>query len=353
MSITNSAGFVSWKEFHCNRSNASVLNQNADKITELTNPTIIAAVEAAWDRIRENSSQVYVARNIIGEEVMFTHFLTMIGGTIEEPTKHYVGLYDFGSKATPLEFDKSVLEDTVTFDVPSFDDFKTASTTDQFKALPAKRRLSRAFRPLIALPPFIVQAVLRDQSSKPEELGIITISATVSFMEAKKDDAAFDKDKIKEAGHLIASFFWGVSNEKIQKSPSAPASNPSIRRWAEEIHQKHIAPNGPTPPDPSQLAAPSEQTMASLASNLAQLTSYNMSRDQVLAKSEDEKKDKFKSWPESSKRMLLNSMTVDGKTPATEPTEVFKKLINQPTVSRVKQEIESLGRWTDVSATCL
>jgi hypothetical protein len=145
MSITNSAGFVSWKEFHCNRSNASVLNQNADKITELTNPTIIAAVEAAWDRIRENSSQVYVARNIIGEEVMFTHFLTMIGGTIEEPTKHYVGLYDFGSKATPLEFDKSVLEDTVTFDVPSFDDFKTASTTDQFKALPAKRRLSRAF----------------------------------------------------------------------------------------------------------------------------------------------------------------------------------------------------------------
>ena len=81
--------------------------------------------------------------------------------------------------------------------------------------------------------------------------------------------------------------------------------------------------------------------MATLASNIAHVTSYNKQRDEEASIAAADKKHKWKSWSKAKKTMLLNAMTVDGAEEACKPPEAFLNIVNLKSMSRVKEEIEA------------
>ena len=131
------------------------------------------------------------------------------------------------------------------------------------------RASNTKFRHTVVLPPFLAKAFIRSQSSDPAELGLVTVSATNSFLEMVKDDSSFDKQLIEETGYYIACFLWGIANEHISNSASSLAVHQSVAAWAEEIQLRFISPRSATPADPAEITPPSNTTLASLANNIA------------------------------------------------------------------------------------
>ena len=186
------------------------------------------------------------------------------------------------------------------FQVPSLEDLKKCSTAGEFQAA-ASCSYSLEFRPMVAVPPFIALAFIRHQSVDPAVLGLVAISATISFVQDKKDDPEVDIDKTEAAGYYIACFLWGIANNLVPNSVSSPAIHPEVLEWFNDLQARIISPRAPAPSNPNAMAQPSDATMATLATNIAQLTSYNIQRDQQTTKSDEEKRDKFKQWPEKSR----------------------------------------------------
>ena len=212
--------FASWKDYHFLRPNSQKLNKLAVKIIKLTNPEHNPSDGGTWDEIKQNSNFIFTARNSFGTDVIFPHCISYIGGTIEDEEKRYVGLLNFTDESTPMCFQESMVSSKSTFNIPSLESMMSVSDSNVFKDLPASD-LSACFRPLVALPPFIANALLRHQSSNPAVLGIVALSAVNSFNEIHKDDPSVDDTT--QVGYYIASFFWAVANKHISNTISSPA----------------------------------------------------------------------------------------------------------------------------------
>ena len=241
MLVTTSTKFASWKEFYTSRPIAPTLNKLSHKIVSLTNPVLQPSDEVTWDEIKQNKHHIFITRNSIGEDVIIIHSLSFIGGSIEAPTKHHVGLVNFSDLATSICLTDQIIADKKSFAVPSLEDLKKASDVAAFKSTVASTN-ALSFRPMVAIPPFIAQAFLRHQSVDPSALGLVALSATNAFLEQMKDDTSLEVDKISEAGYYIACFLWGVANNLIPNSTSGPAIQPVVQEWFSELQQKYISP---------------------------------------------------------------------------------------------------------------
>ena len=97
-----------------------------------------------------------------------------------------------------------------------------------------------------------------------------------------------------------------------------------------------------TPSDTANIEGPSNTTLSQLAGIISSLNNHLKERDAVLADTINRKKNKFLSWPENRKRILLNIMSVNGIHLADNIPEALLNVINQKLVSRAKEEIEAL-----------
>ena len=95
-------------------------------------------------------------------------------------------------------------------------------------------------------------------------------------------------------------------------------------------------------PNRDQVLGPSSDTLSNLAGSISSLENHLQERGVVLADQIEEKRDKYKLWPDNRKKMLLNAMTVDGVNPASSPPASFLHIVNERTVSKEKEEIEAL-----------
>ena len=330
--------YQTWKSFYEQRSGRENLNKSSRQIVNITNPSFSPSDAAVWDDLKTNNKLIVAHVDGFGKEVRFKHHTTCIGGSIEHPDKTFVGLAGLGGRAQVINFDSKVLEFKTSSKIPSLEKFGKVTKNSEFVKLKGNQDKVFEHRQMITLPPFIAEALINDGSSDPSTLGIISLAAARNIKDMNPEDPAYDD--IIELSREVAGFFWLAANKKINSTVTELGLDPVSSKWCTHIHKDHILPSGDMAPNPNEVAQPSNATMATLATNIATMTDYNTQRDEEASAVAADKKDKWKSWSKAKKSMLLNAMTVDGVS-AEEPPEAFMDLINQKSISRVKEEIEA------------
>ena len=117
---------------------------------------------------------------------------------------------------------------------------------------------------------FLSKTVVAFISKYPAELIIEFISTIKAFDTTHAADASFTP--AINAFRRILYFLWAEAQDKIPVIVSVPQSDGLAKQFLNDLTEKHIISHNIAPPNPNNVAGPSDATLNSLSGNIHFLT---------------------------------------------------------------------------------
>ena len=194
------------------------------------------------------------------------------------------------------------------------------------------------FRNVVALPPFLANALIDSGSRDPCELIVEAMNAISSFDTSFEEDD--DMPEAQEHAAHIVQFLWAAAKREIGGSPLMTAEEPFYLDWSEAIHKECLA----TPPPTTDLmgvgGGVQNSTMQSIASSLSVQGQTLEKMNDLRKEASAEKKKSYNQLHPVRIRLLLNASSTDGKNAAVDPTADAQSFYECKTVGAAKIHLE-------------
>ena len=263
------------------------------------------------------------------------------------PETIFVAISDFGASPLAVRLNPKLFKDTKEFKVPSWESItglvnaaNVATTTTN------ARNPKLKFRHIIALPPFLAKTVIASISKSPSELIIGFISTIKAFDTTHAADASFPP--AINACRRILYFLLAAAHDKIPVIVLVPQSDGLAKQFLDELMEKHILSHNIAPPNPNNVAGPSDATLNSLAGNIHFLTTRLETESKENKADKKDKKDKYKKLPSSSHQKFLFASAFSASSERVIPNSDLEAFLQKTTLSRARthlnQVISSFGK---------
>ena len=125
----------------------------------------------------------------------------------------------------------------------------------------------------------------------------------------------------------------GGTHNKIPVIVSVPHYNGKTKQFLDILTEKHILSNNITPPNPNNVAGPSNATLNSLAGNIHILTNPLETESEEKKSDKDDKNDKFKKLPSLSQQTFLFASDFSANSERVVPNSDLEAFLQKTTLS--------------------
>ena len=343
--------YPNWSQVFENDPNNEAYDKNMEKVGDLTIDSLTE--DECIDNVKQENKLMYLSVEPITKNIQLLHHISAIGGTIAMPNAIIVAISGLGSNAFPVRLDSNLFASTDDFRVPPWVNMESITTATGVATTTAtNRNTEMKFRPVIAIPPFLVKTILNAASNDPAQLIVDCYAAITAFNTLHSTDTSYPD--ATDGCKRIIYFLWGAAHKQISVTVSIPQHDGVVKQYVKDLSDRHLLDAAPITPAASSVVGPSDATLGTLAGNIQNLTSRmeTESNDKKLAK--DEKKEKFKKLPASSQQIFLYASSRSATEERTSPNPHLEIFLQQSTISRARthlnQTLASYGCNIDASS---
>ena len=331
--------YSNWSQVFANDPNSDSYDKNAADVANLMIDTISA--NKCIENIKKEPNLIYLYVEPITKAVKIIHHLTAIRENITMPETVLVAFSGFEASALAVHIDPKIFNGTKEFKVPSWEKITGLVNTANLATTTTNvRNVKLKFRHIIALPPFLVKTVIASISKTTAEL-IVEFIATIKAFDTSHATGALFPSAIN-ACRRIPYFLWAASHDKIPVIVLVPQSDGITKQFLDDLTEKHILSNIVTPPNPNNVAGPSDATLNLLAGNI-QILNNRLETDSKDKKADkDDKKDKFKCLPSSSQQIFLFDFVFSANSKRVVPNSYLEAFLQQTTQSRARTHLKQV-----------
>ena len=121
-----------------------------------------------------------------------------------------------------------------------------------------------------------------------------------------------------------------------------PQSDGIAKQVLDDMTEKHILSNNIAPPNPNNVAGPSDATFNSLAGNIHILTNRLKTETKEKKAEKDNKKDKFKKLPSSYQQIFLFASAFSANSERVFPYSDLEAFLPETTLSRARTHLNQV-----------
>jgi hypothetical protein len=280
--------------------------------------------------------------------VEFIHIIKQFGGNLACPIKTVACLLGLSNTACPFSIDEDSWMAENNICTPSAAKLLACDSIDTLKELDASARLTRdneAEHSFVCssnafMAPWQTKTILEANSKDPYQLILALNQAAKAFDSSNAEEEGF-QSTVAHSGFLLR-WFWNAAQGSISRvNLFFGLDNPELREFSAQHHKECILPaiteNGIVG---QPVGCP--ETLTMLSSELSRLAETN-ARSNALRVMEIErsndleisKRNRMDKWIKHHVRlMLLSSVSKDGETAASEPTDELKEVLNSESVGQ-------------------
>eukprot|EP00956_Cyclotella_meneghiniana_P032864 scaffold91862_cov51-Cyclotella_meneghiniana.AAC.1 len=279
-----------------------------------------------------------------GKNFTLAHSFKQLGETLHRQEDKVICLLGLHDSAAPFEIDVKTTLDEVQTITPSFNAIWECESIDELKALEVPEKITRGTEAdhqfeccsVLFMPPWAGEATLDfEPTSTPEEdLSLALLLHLKEAAEAFNKAHENDENPVDSLEYMkfASRFLWLLHHGTIDKADLVFALNdPEARDFLTQRLKQCI-----NPPITASTALGNPtggpETFVQLTSEISKFAESNARSNALRVKElekADEKKNRLGKWVNfSNKLMLLNMMSDDGITAATDFPEPLKQLMN-------------------------
>jgi hypothetical protein len=317
-------------------------NQHQRHYVDASNPSALDFESRKKALLNDPEGLVLLA---YGKNFTLAHSFSQFGETLYRPENKVICLLGLHDSAAPFEIDVKTTLDEVKTITPSFKAIWECESIDELKALEAPEKITRGTETdhqfeccsVLFMPPWAEEATLDFEPIDPtpeEDLSLALLLHLKEAAEAFNTAHENDKNPVDSLEYMkfASRFLWLLHQGTIDKADLIFAHNdPEAREFSTQRLKQCT---NPPVTASTALGNPTggPETFVQLTSEISKFAESNARSNALRVKElekADEKKNRIGKWVNfSNKLMLLNMMSDDGITAATDFPEPLKQLIN-------------------------
>jgi len=188
------------------------------------------------DNLRQNPGSAALVIDHF-QEIILLHNITVLGPNIRIPDMKILSLSGAGSAADCLRLHPSAFETDLSIECPSWVEIKRASSAPEVEALVVPENATKQkFKPIITIPPLIVNVIISSQSHKAADL----IPVISRAMQTYDRDIPAEGQKACEHLRSVLYFLWAASKVFVPPSLAVLDRSSEGLGWSASIHSSRI-----------------------------------------------------------------------------------------------------------------